>query len=489
MLLMCGYTAALARGGRRADRAARRVMRADVDDAGLRVQMRFRGRERVIMVPQAHLDHFRGTARKILREPFTARPWRELRFFVLSGALECLALAFILATMGAGAFLAVTFLGLSIIAASVRGARGIGGWHRGLARRFLDEEIAEPDRFVARPGFLGWLQSAFRDRTGWRVIAYTFVKVPIVLFGAWFAFGTWLSAFRYLLYPLTGGDAASPHGFGVSAILPPGYLSVSDGGFLHTLFVFVSGVVLFFLAPWTMRVVIHVDRWLMRNLLAPDAVSERMRSLEAARAHTVDASAATLRRIERDLHDGTQAQLVALAMRLGQAKEKLAAGDVDVEGVRRLVDEAHSGAKEAIIELRDLARGIHPPVLDTGLEGALATLAARSALPAELTVTLNDRPTPAIEAIAYFCVAELLANVAQHAHALRATISCVQHGRWLRIAVRDDGRGGAQPSLVGSSSSGLSGLADRVQAVDGELHIVSPIGGPTVVNVDIPLHA
>jgi signal transduction histidine kinase len=240
-----------------------------------------------------------------------------------------------------------------------------------------------------------------------------------------------------------------------------------------------------------MRVVVYVDRRLMRVLLGPDAMTARVRTLEHARAQTLDTSAATLRRIERDLHDGTQAQLVAVAMRLGQVKEKLAesADGLDLDQVRQLVDDAHKGAKEAIVELRDLARGIHPPALDIGLEGALSTLAARSTVPADLTVALSDRPTPAIEAIAYFCVAELMANVVQHAHASRASISCAQQGQWLRLVVRDDGQGGAQPALVGSSSSGLSGLTDRVHAVDGRLHITSPPGGPTVVTVDLPLHA
>jgi signal transduction histidine kinase len=215
-----------------------------------------------------------------------------------------------------------------------------------------------------------------------------------------------------------------------------------------------------------------------------------VRTLEQARTQTVDASAATLRRIERDLHDGTQAQLVALAMRLGMAKEKLEdADDLDLDRVRELVEEAHRGAKEAIAELRDIARGIHPPALDIGLEGALATLAARSAVPTEVAVDLQTRPTPAIEAIAYFCVAELLANVAQHAHASRASVSCAQQGTWLRLVVRDDGRGGAQRTTIGSTSSGLSGLTDRVHAVDGRLHLTSPPGGPTVVTVDLPLAA
>jgi signal transduction histidine kinase len=239
-----------------------------------------------------------------------------------------------------------------------------------------------------------------------------------------------------------------------------------------------------------MRLIVLLDRQLMRLLLSPDPLTTRLRSLEHARAQTVDASAATLRRIERDLHDGTQAQLVALAMRLGQAKEKLAeGGETDLDQVRRLVDDAHRGAKEAIVELRDLARGIHPPALDTGLEGALSTLASRSTLPTELAIDLRGRPTPAIEAIAYFSVAELLANVAQHAQASRSAISCVQHGQRLRLVVRDDGQGGARPSAFGSSSSGLTGLADRVHTVDGRLDITSPIGGPTVVTVDLPMQA
>jgi len=177
-------------------------------------------------------------------------------------------------------------------------------------------------------------------------------------------------------------------------------------------------------------------------------------------------------------------------MRLGMAKEKLEdPDDVDLERVRELVDEAHRGAKEAIAELRDIARGIHPPALDIGLEGALTTLAARSAVPTVLTTSLGARPTPAIEAIAYFCVAELLANVAQHANASRATVSCAEHGGWLRLVVRDDGVGGARIEHVGSSSSGLSGLTDRVRSVDGRLSVVSPVGGPTVVTVDLPLAA
>ena len=232
----------------------------------------------------------------------------------------------------------------------------------------------------------------------------------------------------------------------VQVFFRPSYLSPGNGGGAFVgLATVITGAIFFFLAPWPVRFFDYLDRLLMRTLLAPDAMTVRVRTLEQARAQTVDASAATLRRIERDLHDGTQAQLVALAMRLGMAKEKLADPDqLDIDQVRALVNDAHRGAKEAIVELRDLARGIHPPALDVGLEGALATLAARSTIPTELTVAIDERPSPAIEAIAYFCVAELMANVAQHACASRASVSCAQQGRWLRLVVRDDGIGGAR---------------------------------------------
>ena len=257
-------------------------------------------------------------------------------------------------------------------------------------------------------------------------MAYVIVKLPLAAFGFYAAFSLWWDAFACLTHTLWNSGQNSPPVFGlVRNVFPPGYLSVGTSGPFHGIAIFVTGVIFLFAAPWAVRAMVYLDRLLMQALLAPDSMTMRVRSLEHARAQTVDASAATLRRIERDLHDGTQAQLVALAMRLGIAKEKLAAGPpIDLDEVRALVDDAHRGAKEALVELRDLARGIHPPALDTGLEGALSTLAARSPVPTEVTLALIDRPTPAIESIAYFCVAELLANVAQHADASRASVSC-----------------------------------------------------------------
>ncbi|MGB7052755.1 MAG: sensor domain-containing protein [Acidimicrobiales bacterium] len=444
-----------------------------------------------IAVSQEQLAAAKNLARRVLREPFTRRPWTELAFYLVSGGLAVVGIGFVGLTMVTGVALAVTFFGLAVLALSIRSARGICGWNRALARSILGMQINDPEAFVGRPGFLGWLQSTLRDRVGWRAVGYLAVKVPWTALGFYVAFSLWWDAFACLAHPFLSSGAVSPPVFGLERnVFPPGYFAVNSAGVFHGLAILVSGAVFLLAAPWAMRGFVNVDRMLMRGLLGPDPMAARVRSLEQARSQTVDASAATLRRIERDLHDGTQAQLVALAMRLGMAKEKLGASDdIDLDRVRALVDEAHRGAKEAIAELRDIARGIHPPALDIGLEGALATLSARSAVPAELSVDIQARPTPAIEAIAYFCVAELLANVAQHAYASRASVSCAQQGTWLRLVVRDDGRGGAQLSSVGSSSSGLAGLIDRVHAVDGRLYLVSPPGGPTVVTVDLPLSA
>src|SRR3984957_13559400 len=205
------------------------------------------------------------------------------------------------------------------------------------------------------------------------------------------------------------------------------------------LWVFVLGVILCSYGFWWGALLIAVgalELWVAYHLLVAP-LPRRVRELEQTRARAVDDSAARLSRIERDLHDGAQAQMVAVAMKLGLAREDLG-GTPDPETVRRaleLVDAAHGIAKEAITELRDLARGIHPSVLDHGLSAALATLAARSAVPVVLAADLPERPSAAIEAIAYFCAAELLANVAKHSRASHATLEAVHVPGLLRLRV------------------------------------------------------
>jgi signal transduction histidine kinase len=212
------------------------------------------------------------------------------------------------------------------------------------------------------------------------------------------------------------------------------------------------------------------------------ASAERTANLERTRAQAVEESAARLRRIERDLHDGAQVRLTALAMTLGEIKETVSGQAAPAEALA-LATQAHQMAKDTLTELRDLARGIYPPALDRGLHAALHSLTESSAVPVSLDVVIAARPSPAIEAIAYFSAAELLANATKHAAASRATImvrATRQDG--VRLTVTDDGAGGARITGAG----GLAGLRERVRTVDGHIGIDSPAGGPTVVTIDLP---
>jgi signal transduction histidine kinase len=224
------------------------------------------------------------------------------------------------------------------------------------------------------------------------------------------------------------------------------------------------------------------DLAIARRLLGPDRLAARVGELERSRAAVVVSAEQERRRIERDLHDGAQQRLVALAMQLGRAKSRFA---TDPEGARKLLDEAHTEAKLALAELRDLARGLHPAVLtDRGLDAALSGLAARSPIPVvvEVDPAAGQDAVPVVDAIAYFVVAEALTNVAKHARATRAAVVVRRLDGLLRVVVTDDGVGGADPA----AGTGLRGLADRVSGVDGRLHVDSPSGGPTVLTVELP---
>jgi signal transduction histidine kinase len=475
--------------------------------------------------------------RRVLRAPFTRRTWAELAYAIASFPLAVASLVFTVLTLING----------PLWAASAPGVRRLGTAHRSLARTLLGEDVPPPpplrpypvvhvrtpdaDRLVAlaqakgakvvqngnqvriiglpvswvaeltteeriaihslRPeNKLGWYRGAIRDRHSWLARSYFALKLPIGAFQLVVAVGLRLAGLFYLTYPVWQELAKAGPGLGSGnpAPLAGSFLFVPLGAFL------------LLAAPWLAHGIGELDLVLLRGLLGPGspgspdsaALTERVRDLEVTRAHAVDDSAARLRSIERDLHDGAQAQLVALAMKLGLAKEKLEGkeelGDsvpADLTRVAQLVDDAHRSAIEAIAELRTLARGIHPSVLDNGLTDALTTLAARSVVPVELVTDIPERPSAAIETIAYFSAAELLANVAKHSGARHATLEAVHVPGLLRIRVTDDGHGGASPVPGG----GLRGLAERVRTVDGQLDIDSPAGGPTVVTVELPSHA
>ncbi|MUM26755.1 sensor histidine kinase, partial [Mycolicibacterium sp. CBMA 295] len=218
-----------------------------------------------------------------------------------------------------------------------------------------------------------------------------------------------------------------------------------------------------------------------RTGAGPRRRGRRVGELVRARADVVDDSAATLRRVERDLHDGTQARLIMVAMTLARAEEQLADPD-KAERARQLVSDALANTKDTLTELRDLVRGIRPPALDLGLVPAVQTLVARNPIPVELVDDIAVRPSLGVETLAYFCVAELLANVSRHSGATQATVRLHSDADELRIAVADNGSGGVEPA----NGSGLTGLADRLRMVDGRLDIDGPPGGPTTVTAVVP---
>jgi signal transduction histidine kinase len=430
-------------------------------------------------------------AARFLLAPFARRAWCEAGYALVGLPIGVAGFAVTAALLSFGLGILSLVIGLPLIAAGSIISRWFGALDRAVARRLLGMSVAEPAALQVRPGFFGWFRSQLTDVVAWRARAYLLLRLPVSVASFAVAVSFWALGISGLLWPVAwaaGLSHVTVRENGVMQHVTPNY-----GGFYFDTWprqglLFAQGVILLLLAPWVVRGVLMLDRWLIGGLLGPTS-SERVRDLEQTRAHAVDDSAARLRTIERDLHDGAQAQLVAVAMKLGLAKEKLggegAAAEPDVKRALELVDTAHRTAREAINELRDLARGIHPPVLDQGLGPALATLAARSAVPVELIVDVPERPSPAIETIAYFCAAELLANVAKHSGARRATVEAVHVPGLLRVRVTDDGTGGASMA----AGTGLRGLAERVRTVDGRLDIDSPPGGPTVVTVELPSHA
>jgi signal transduction histidine kinase len=324
------------------------------------------------------------------------------------------------------------------------------------------------------------------DGTGWRAVGYGLLKVPLAIpegYGAFcYVFG--LVNLSYpVWWPLFRNHPAGTRLGPVWALTPFG--TIGTRTFAGTFLIAAAGLAMLLVAPWLMRTGTTLDLAAMRRLLGPRRLADRVRELQVSRARAIDDAAAMMRRLERDLHDGAQIRLATLAMNLGMATEKLGVDGPppDLAQARELVALAHRGAKDALADLRDLVRGIHPPVLDNGLGDALATLASSSAIPVAVNVELPERPAPAIETIAYFCASELLANAAKHSRARSVGLGVVRSGERLMLTVTDDGIGGANPD-----GPGLSGLARRIAVVDGRMRLHSPTGGPTRVEIELPTH-
>ncbi|MFI1468395.1 sensor histidine kinase [Streptomyces wuyuanensis] len=418
-----------------------------------------------------------------LRAPFEGRTWREFGYLLLSLPLSVVFFSLALSLTAAGAGLVVTFLGIPVLAAALAMCRGFGAVERARARALLRLDVADPAPVRPRgDGALGWVGAVLKSGVSWRHLLYSLVHLPWAVFAFSVSLAFWTYGWGLLTYPLwqwvfpvhAGIDGLQLYGDGTHGIYLDSPFELAVTSTIGLLFTLVT--------PWIIRGFATVDRLLVAGLLGPSRLEGRVVELESDRGVVVDTAAADLRRIERDLHDGAQARLVALAMDLGLAKEKMAE---DPRAAARMVDEAHGEVKTALKELRDLARGIHPAVLtDRGLDAALSSVASRCTVPVRVEVDLPARPVPAIEGIAYFTVSELLQNISKHSGARTASVDVWRAENRLMLQVSDDGRGGAN-----ATGSGLGGLAERLEAVDGLLVVDSPAGGPTVITAELPWRA
>ncbi|MFE2476492.1 sensor domain-containing protein [Streptomyces sp. NPDC059389] len=373
-----------------------------------------------------------------VRPALGAVAWKETVHLLVNLPLALVGFVYTVAMVATAGGLSVTAIGLPLLAFGLLGSRLLGRLERARARALLGVRVEEPTPLPGprrAGGFFPWLWAGVKDPVAWRTVLYALVRLP------------W--------------------------------------GVVTFTVALVGLLVLWPVLPYVVRLLSNADRLMVRGLLSPsDELERRIAELESDRGVVVDTAAADMRRIERDLHDGAQARLVALAMGLGLAKEKLLE---DPDAAAAMVDEAHGEVKLALQELRDLARGIHPAVLtDRGLDAALSSVASRCVVPVKVAVDLEERPAAAIEGIAYFTVSELLQNVSKHAGARGASVevwrsSETASGRLL-IRVSDDGRGGADVT----GGSGLAGLAERLQAVDGVFLVDSPAGEGTVVTAELP---
>ncbi|ADP82757.1 sensor histidine kinase [Pseudofrankia inefficax] len=420
-----------------------------------------------------------GTA---LRATFGRRAWLATMFSAQTALLGTFSFALVLTLVVAGASTVWLIpIGLPLLWLALALAHQFARFESWRYAAYLGERLPlRPVPPAASPdsGRLGraWSRMWARLRTGgsWLETVYALFVLPLVGWvGGWVVATFWGGAVAFLLFPAYGHRLGGPDEVvGVD-------LGYGGAVAAHV----VAGVLALVAAPWLARGLTALELAIARRMLCPrdsEALTRRVADLEASRAGMVTAAAAERRRIERDLHDGAQQRLVSVAMTLGRAQERFAA---DPDGARGLLAEAHAETKRALVELRDLARGLHPAVLtDRGLDGALPGLAARCPVPVTLDVAVAPRPSAEVEAVAYFFVAEALTNIARHAAADTARIVARRVGDRLEVEVSDDGTGRAREA----GGSGLSGLRDRALAVDGSFSVTSAPGTGTTLRLDLP---
>ena len=419
---------------------------------------------------------------RFFTEPFRLRTWKETGYAVAALPLG-VAWFSIFLTLGTTSISLIVFVvGLPLLALTMWLVRVAARIQREVANVLLDARIEARPTVPAPEGQSRWrrLLAPVLDPADWRALAY------LLLFAFPIGLGLFIAA--VVLWSVALFCVTAPVWYYIVPADNRGDF-LWDGNTIDSSLEWVAvvggGLVLLFITPWIVRALTRLDAVLMRALLGPTRGELERAAAKSAeqRDLAVSSAAGDRRQIERDLHDGAQARLVSLAVDLGRARRRLEEGDSSDEAAE-LVRSAHEEAKQALAEIRDLARGIHPAVLtDRGLDAALSSLAARSPVPVALRSELGDeRPPEQVESTAYFVVAEALTNVARHSEATNAAVSVVRDDGVLVIEIRDDGVGGADAQ----PGSGLAGLRDRVGSLGGTLVVESPPGGPTAITAVLP---
>jgi len=400
--------------------------------------------------------------------------WGSVLLLVTSVLTATVSLLLVSLVVVAVALVGAGGIGLLLLIPLVLLCGGIGHLERHRVVALSGRRVDPPAR---RPQSL-W-RRLLLDQHSWRSVAYLFLHSMWGAISGWLTLIVLAQSLLLLGVPLLG-PRLPDDGISLFGVLPV-------DGTVPLVIAWSIALVVVLVMPLLAHLLTSVDVMLARWLLGRDErkvvehLSARVDTLTDTRREAVDSVEAERRRIERDLHDGPQQRLVAIAMTLGMAKQAI---HDQPESAAELVDEAHRSAKEAIVEMRHVARGIVPPILaDRGLEAALPALAARSAVPVSVDVRDVGRLDPTTEAIAYFVVSEALTNVAKHSGAERAEVTVSRDEERVRAVVVDDGRGGADPA----HGTGLTGLRQRITAVDGTLDVESPDGGPTRLTATLPL--
>jgi signal transduction histidine kinase len=391
----------------------------------------------------------------------SAWPWRSLAYLAGGALLGFATIIAVASLLLAGVILSVVVVGIAGYIATVLAGVAVGRLERWRMRLIDFDALPDPHRPAPRRGIRAWVMLRLREQATWRELAYTMVSALMLC---------WMDAL------VVGGALYIP----LTLIAGPFY--IHDSPLSVTVPMSIAGFPLAVILAYPVTAWAGARAAMARAILAPriDDADAKLVEVTRSRARLVDAFELERRRIERDLHDGAQQRLVALTMQLGMARLELPDGSPAAEQVGI----AHGMAKQALIDLRELIRGVHPKVLtDRGLAAAVEDVIATPPIPVDVRIRLPDRLQSTVEVTAYFVVVEALTNVAKHSNARRASVEAEVTGPRLVVEIRDDGVGGADPA----KGSGLIGLADRVSAVEGTVAVSSPPGGPTLLRVEIPV--